>query len=150
MIVIVQRVRQASVSIEDEIYASIGTGMLVLLGIDVEDTLLDADYICTKLIGLRIFSDLQGKMNLALTEVGGEILLISQFTLLANTAKGNRPSYIAAARPEQAIPLYEYVINQLNKSLGHEIKTGVFGADMKVGLTNDGPVTIIINSKDKK
>jgi D-tyrosyl-tRNA(Tyr) deacylase len=149
MIAIVQRVSEASVTIEGQVHGKINQGFLVLLGIthtDVED---DLNWIAQKIIGLRVFSDSEGKMNLDLTSINGNILLISQFTLHASTKKGNRPSFIEAARPEMAIPLYEKMIIKLNSLIGHKIETGIFGADMKVALINDGPVTIILDSKNK-
>jgi len=149
MIAVIQRVSEASVKIEDKIKGSIQKGFLILLGITHEDTLEDVEWLSKKIIGMRIFSDEEGKMNLDLKSVNGDILLISQFTLHASTKKGNRPSFIEAARPEIAIPLYEQMIKQLSKELGKAIKTGEFGADMKVSLVNDGPVTIIIDSKNK-
>ncbi len=149
MIAVIQRVSEASVKIEDKIKGSIQTGFLILLGITHDDTLEDVEWLSKKIIGMRIFSDEEGKMNLDLKSVNGDILLISQFTLHASTKKGNRPSFIEAARPEIAIPLYEQMIKQLSKELGKAIKTGEFGADMKVSLVNDGPVTIIIDSKNK-
>jgi D-tyrosyl-tRNA(Tyr) deacylase len=121
---------------------------VVLLGIHVNDTAADVDYLAAKIYGLRIFSDAEGKMNLSLDQVNGEILLVSQFTLHADTRKGNRPSYLLAARPEQAVPLYEQMIQKLSQFMGNPIQTGVFGADMQVSLCNDGPVTIIIDSKN--
>ena len=149
MIAIIQRVSQASVTIEDKIKGEIGIGFLVLLGITHSDTDEDLDWLSKKIIGLRIFSDEEGKMNLDLVTVKGNILLISQFTLHASTKKGNRPSFIEAAKPEIAIPLYEKMVIKLSTDLGKNIKTGIFGADMKVALVNDGPVTIIIDSKNK-
>lgn len=149
MIAVIQRVSEASVKIEDKIKGSIQTGFLILLGITHDDTLEDVEWLSKKIIGMRIFSDEEGKMNLDLKSVNGDILLISQFTLHASTKKGNRPSFIEAARPEIAIPLYEQMIKQLSKDLGKDIQTGEFGADMKVSLVNDGPVTIIIDSKNK-
>lgn len=149
MIAVIQRVSEASVKIEENIKGSIQTGFLILLGITHDDTLEDVEWLSKKIVGMRIFSDEEGKMNLDLKSVNGDILLISQFTLHASTKKGNRPSFIEAARPEIAIPLYEQMIKQLSKELGKEIQTGEFGADMKVSLINDGPVTIIIDSKNK-
>ena len=149
MIAIIQRVSQASVTIEDKIKGEIGIGFLVLLGVTHSDTDEDLDWLSKKIIGLRIFSDEEGKMNLDLATVKGNILLISQFTLHASTKKGNRPSFIEAAKPEIAIPLYEKMVIKLSTDLGKNIKTGIFGADMKVALVNDGPVTIIIDSKNK-
>ena len=149
MIAIIQRVSKASVTIDQKTHSEIGVGLLILLGIAENDTEIDAEWICNKIPPLRIFSDEQGKMNLSLMDIGGEILLISQFTLMANATKGNRPSYISAAKPLIAIPLYNYCVEKLNKILDNKLKTGVFGADMKVSLLNDGPVTIILNSKEK-
>jgi D-aminoacyl-tRNA deacylase len=149
MIAVVQRVSQASVTIESKIKGQIGLGFLVLLGITHTDTDEDIDWLTKKIIGLRVFSDSEGKMNLDLATVGGNILLISQFTLHASTKKGNRPSFIEAARPEIAIPIYEKMISKLSQDLGKNIESGTFGADMKVGLVNDGPVTIILDSKNK-
>lgn len=148
MKIVIQRVSQASVSINLQEYAAIGPGMLILLGIEHADTEADADYLVKKAVQLRIFNDEEGVMNLPIQEVEGEFLLISQFTLHAKTRKGNRPSYIEAARPEQAIPLYEYFIARLKESSGLPVKTGQFGASMQVNLINDGPVTIIIDSKE--
>ena len=150
MIAVIQRVSEASVKTEGVIKGQIGLGFLVLLGIAHEDTTEDIDWLSKKIAGLRIFSDAEGKMNLSLQEVNGDILLISQFTLHASTKKGNRPSYINAARPEVAIPLYKSFIAATEKELGKPIQTGEFGADMKVSLINDGPVTIIIDTKEKK
>jgi D-tyrosyl-tRNA(Tyr) deacylase len=149
MIAVIQRVSQASVQIEGSAKASINTGYLILLGITHSDTSEDIEWLSKKIVNMRIFSDPEGKLNLALSEVNGDILLISQFTLHASTKKGNRPSFIEAARPEVAIPLYEQMIQALEKELGRQIFTGKFGADMKVSLINDGPVTIIIDSKNK-
>lgn len=150
MKVVIQRVSQASVTIDNVVKSSINMGYMILLGIEESDTTEDLEWLSKKIIGLRIFSDAEGKMNLDIKEVNGDLLLISQFTLHAQTKKGNRPSYIKAARPEQAIPLYEQFIKQLNFDLGKQIFTGEFGADMKVALVNDGPVTIIIDSKNKE
>lgn len=149
MIVVIQRASEASVKIEGEIKASIGNGLMILLGIEEADGQEDIDWLTRKIINLRIFPDEAGVMNKSLLEADGEILLISQFTLHASTKKGNRPSYIKAARPETAIPLYEQMISSLEKELGKSIGTGEFGADMKVSLVNDGPVTIVIDSKNK-
>ncbi|MFM7019377.1 MAG: D-aminoacyl-tRNA deacylase [Aquirufa sp.] len=148
MIAVIQRASSAQLHIEGQLHASIERGFVVLLGIHVEDTATDVDYLVSKIHGLRIFSDEEGKMNLSLEQVGGQILLVSQFTLQADTRKGNRPSYMSAARPEQAIPLYEQMIQKLTNAMGSTIQTGVFGADMQVSLCNDGPVTIIIDSKN--
>lgn len=150
MLVVIQRVSEASVKIEGEVKGEIQKGLLILLGIAQGDGQEDIDWLVKKIIHLRIFGDEEGKMNLSLLDIQGEILLISQFTLHASTKKGNRPSFIEAARPEQAIPLYEQFIQKLSQTLVKEIQTGVFGADMKVSLLNDGPVTIIIDSKNKK
>ncbi|WP_373397668.1 D-aminoacyl-tRNA deacylase [Algoriphagus halophilus] len=149
MIVVIQRVSEASVKIEGTIKSAIGTGMMVLVGIENEDNQEDISWLSRKIINLRIFPDENGVMNKSLIEVNGDLLLISQFTLHASTKKGNRPSYIKAARPEVAIPLYEKLIQTLEFDLGKKIGTGEFGADMKVSLVNDGPVTIQIDSKNK-
>ena len=149
MITIIQRVSEASVKIEDKIKGEIQAGFLILLGITHTDTKEDIEWLSKKIVGMRIFSDDESKMNLDISSVNGNILLISQFTLHASTKKGNRPSFIEAARPEIAIPLYEKMILQLEKDLGKPIQTGEFGADMKVSLINDGPVTIILDSKNK-
>jgi D-aminoacyl-tRNA deacylase len=149
MIAILQRVSEASVKIEGQIKGEIGVGFMVLLGITHTDTYEDIEWLAKKIVGMRIFSDEERKMNLDLEAVGGNILLISQFTLHASTKKGNRPSFIEAARPEIAIPLYEKMIVQLENLLGKSIQTGEFGADMKVSLVNDGPVTIVIDSKNR-
>ena len=148
MRVVIQRVREASVKINDEIVGEIQQGLLVLLGIEHVDSELDADYLIQKLIDLRIFGDVEGKMNLSVSDISGNLLIVSQFTLFADTKKGNRPSFIRSARPEQAIPLYDYFLSQLNKSFSGKIEKGVFGANMQVELINDGPVTIILDSKD--
>ncbi|EMR02099.1 D-aminoacyl-tRNA deacylase [Cesiribacter andamanensis] len=150
MIAVLQRVTEASCTIEGSVKSRIGAGLLVLLGIEEADSREDLEWLSKKIVQMRIFNDEQGVMNRSLLEVGGELLLISQFTLHASTKKGNRPSYIKAARPSIAIPLYEATIAQLEQELGKPIQTGAFGADMKVGLFNDGPVTIIIDSKDRK
>lgn len=149
MIAVIQRVTQASVTIDNEIKGQIGLGFMVLLGITHIDTQEDIEWLSKKIVGLRVFGDEEGKMNLDLKSVDGNILLISQFTLHASTKKGNRPSFIEAARPEIAIPLYKKMIAQLEFDLGKHIETGIFGADMKVSLLNDGPVTIIIDSKNR-
>jgi D-aminoacyl-tRNA deacylase len=149
MIAVIQRVSQASVTIEDKINGEIGLGFMVLLGITHTDTEEDIEWLSKKIVGLRVFGDEEGKMNLDINVVGGNILLISQFTLHASTKKGNRPSFIEAARPEIAIPLYKKMIAQLTFDLGKPIETGIFGADMKVSLINDGPVTIVIDSKNR-
>ena len=150
MRVVIQRVSEASVKVDGAIVGAIQAGLMVLLGIHNEDTLEDIQWISNKLVQMRIFDDAEGVMNHSVQEMGGSILLISQFTLYAATKKGNRPSYIAAAKPEVSIPLYAAMIQQLEKDLGVPIQTGKFGADMKVALTNDGPVTITIDSKNKE
>lgn len=147
---VIQRVSEASVKIDDAIYSEIQKGFLVLVGIEEGDTKEDVDWLCQKLIGMRIFADADDKMNLSLQDINGDILLVSQFTLFASTKKGNRPSFIKSAKPDIAIPLYEYCIQQLSQLLNKPIKTGQFGADMKVSLVNDGPVTILIDSKNKE
>ena len=149
MRVIIQRVSEASVSIDSQVKAKIGYGLMILVGISTEDNQEDIDWLTQKIINLRVFNDENGKMNLSLLDVKGEVLLISQFTLFASTKKGNRPSFIQSAKPEIAVLLYEQLIESL-KATGIEIKTGRFGADMKVSLTNDGPVTISIDSKNKE
>ncbi len=147
MRVVVQRVSGASVTISKKMVSSIGKGMLVLLGIEEADTGADIEWLVRKIVQLRIFADENGVMNLPVTEVNGDILVVSQFTLHASTKKGNRPSYIRAARPETAIPLYEKFVRELELALGKKAGTGEFGAMMDVALVNDGPVTIIIDSK---
>ena len=149
MKVVIQRVSEASVMIDGEVYSQINQGFLVLLGVGQTDDEKDINYLVQKILGLRIFSDPEGKMNCSLDEVNGEVLLISQFTLFASTKKGNRPSYIDAAPPGMAIPLYKKFNEIIQASLGSRLKTGIFGADMKVSLINDGPVTIQIDSKNK-
>ncbi|MBC3783994.1 D-aminoacyl-tRNA deacylase [Spirosoma utsteinense] len=150
MIAVIQRVSQASVTINNQVNGQIGIGFLVLLGVTHTDTQEDVDWLSKKIVGMRIFNDADDKMNLDLTSVGGDILLISQFTLHSSTKKGNRPGFTEAARPELATPLYEQMIAQLTHDLGKPIQTGVFGADMKVNLLNDGPVTILIDSKNRQ
>lgn len=147
---VIQRVTRASVHIDGQLRSQIQQGLLVLLGIEEQDDDEDIEWLCGKIFRMRIFSDSQGLMNLSLEEINGELLLISQFTLHASTKKGNRPSFIRAARPEQAIPLYEKMIKALELNLKKKIGTGIFGADMQVELVNDGPVTIIIDSKNKE
>lgn len=147
---VIQRVTKASVTIEGEINGEIGNGLLVFIGIEDADTDEDIQWLSNKIVNLRIFNDENGVMNISLKEVNGDILLISQFTLHASAKKGNRPSYIKASKPEIAVPLYEKMINQLSNDLGKTIQTGVFGADMKVELLNDGPVTIVIDTKNKE
>lgn len=150
MRILIQRVSEASVIIEEKTNGAIKTGLLILLGIEPSDSEEDADWLVRKTSSLRIFADENGVMNLSATDIKAEYLVISQFTLHASTKKGNRPSYIKAARPEQAIPLYEYFITELNKISESEVQAGIFGADMKVNLTNDGPVTIWIDSKNRE
>jgi D-tyrosyl-tRNA(Tyr) deacylase len=150
MRILIQRTTEASVKIEGEIIGSIENGFVVLVGIEHEDETSDADWLIQKLIGLRIFSDENGKMNLSIQEIDGSFLVISQFTLHASTKKGNRPSYIQAAKPEQAIPLYNYFVEELKSKSNLKVETGQFGADMKVSLINDGPVTIWIDSKNRE
>lgn len=150
MIALVQRVSEASVTIENEVKGKIGPGLLILLGIEDADSQEDIDWLSRKVANLRIFNDEDGIMNKSLLDADGEILIISQFTLHASTKKGNRPSYIKAAKPDVAIPLYEQFITATEQQIGKKVATGEFGADMKVGLVNDGPVTIIIDTKDKK
>ena len=156
---VIQRVSKASVTIEarlndtvgqGKVHASIEDGLLVLVGIEDADTTEDIEWLSGKITNLRIFNGNDGVMNISIKETGGNILLISQFTLHASTKKGNRPSYIKSAKPDVAVPLYEKMIQQLSNDLGKEIKTGIFGADMKVELLNDGPVTIFIDSKNKE
>lgn len=150
MRVIVQRVSEASVKVDGKITGAIGKGLLVLVGIEDSDTMEDITWLSNKIVNLRIFNDANGVMNIGLKEDGGDILLVSQFTLHASTKKGYRPSYIRASKPDVAIPLYEKMIAQLAQDLGKPIQTGIFGADMKVALLNDGPVTIFIDTKDKE
>jgi D-tyrosyl-tRNA(Tyr) deacylase len=150
MRVVIQRVSAASVTVAGETIASIQKGMLLLVGIEEADAHEDVLWLTSKIINLRIFADENGVMNRALKESNGDIIVVSQFTLHASTKKGNRPSYIKAARPEKAIPLYEDFIHQIENQLDKKIQTGVFGADMQVALVNDGPVTIIIDSKNRE
>lgn len=147
---VIQRVSEASVTIEGNKVADIKAGLLVLVGIEDADTQEDIDWLSAKIVKLRIFGDEEGLMNRSIEDISGEIIIVSQFTLHAATKKGNRPSYIRAAKPDVAIPLYEAFVNQMQKELGTKIQTGVFGADMKVALLNDGPVTIIIDTKNKE
>ena len=149
MKVVIQRVSSASVTIETEIVANIQRGLLVLVGIEDDDSQEDINWLSQKIINLRIFGDANEVMNLSVKDIQGEIIIVSQFTLHASTKKGNRPSYIKASKPETAIPLYEKFIQQMELELGKKIQTGKFGTDMKVELVNDGPVTIIIDSKNK-
>jgi D-tyrosyl-tRNA(Tyr) deacylase len=149
MITVIQRVSEANVSIDQKLKSKIKKGLLILLGIGHEDNQEDIDWLISKISNLRIFSDIDDKMNLSIQDINGEVLVVSQFTLLASTKKGNRPSFTNAASPDLAIPLYEQFVCKLSESLNKEIQTGTFGADMKVGLVNDGPVTIIIDSKNR-
>ena len=146
---VIQRVSQASVTIDSKIVATIQKGLLVLVGIEDADNQEDINWLCQKIANLRIFGDEDEVMNLSVKDIDGEIIVVSQFTLQASTKKGNRPSYIKAAKPEVAIPLYEQFVRQLEKELGKKVQTGIFGADMEVSLLNDGPVTIVIDSKNK-
>jgi len=146
---VIQRVSSSSVTIGGEVVATIDYGMMVLVGFEEADTQEDIDWMCRKIAALRIFDDENGVMNLSVTDTGGEVLVVSQFTLFASTKKGNRPSYIFAAKPEISIPLYEKFKKTLSDCIGKEIQCGEFGAEMKVALVNDGPVTIIIDSKNK-
>ena len=150
MKILIQRVSHASIEVEHTLHAQIKSGLLIFLGIEKGDDSSDVDYLVGKSAALRIFSDPDGKMNLSIQDVGGEALIVSQFTLHASTKKGNRPSYVKAARPEHAIPLYQYFIQKMNLELPEKVKSGVFGADMKIQLLNDGPVTIMIDSKNKE
>ncbi|WP_116786932.1 D-aminoacyl-tRNA deacylase [Flavobacterium psychrotrophum] len=147
---VLQRVTEASVTIEGERVADIKTGLLILVGIEDADTAEDINWLTGKIVKLRIFADDAGVMNCSVQDIAGDIIVVSQFTLHANTKKGNRPSYIKAARPEVAIPLYEAFVMQLESDLGKPVQTGKFGADMKVSLLNDGPVTILIDTKNKE
>ena len=147
---VVQRVSKASVTVEGEIISKIGLGLLILLGVENEDAKADIEWLSRKIVNLRIFNDEEGVMNKSLLEINGEAIVVSQFTLQASTKKGNRPSYLKAAKPEIAIPAYENFIERLEIDLGKKVGTGVFGADMKVELLNDGPVTITIDTKNKE
>ena len=149
MKIIIQRVSEASVTVDKKTVSSIQKGFLILLGVGIEDTLEDINWLTNKIINLRIFSDNNNKMNLSIKDVNGNIIVVSQFTLMASVKKGNRPSYIKAARPEISIPLYEKFVKQLEIELNKKISTGVFGADMKISLINDGPVTIAMDSKNR-
>lgn len=150
MKVVIQRVSRANVKVDGNITAEIGEGLLVLLGIEDADTDEDIQWLSKKIVNLRIFNDESGVMNKSVMDIKGNILLVSQFTLHASTKKGNRPSYLKASKPEFAIPMYEKMISQLETDLGKKVQTGIFGADMKIGLLNDGPVTIIIDTKNKE
>ena len=147
---VIQRVAKASVTIEGKVHSQIGMGLLVLLGIEDADTTEDIEWVSGKIVNLRIFDDADGVMNESVINKKGELILVSQFTLYASTKKGNRPSYIKASKPDVAVPLYEKMIRQLSNDLGKEIGTGIFGADMKIELLNDGPVTIVIDSKNRE
>ncbi len=150
MRVVIQRVLEASVVVDEKVVGSIKNGLLVLLGIEDADTEEDIHWLSNKIVGLRLFDDQDGVMNLSVKDIGGDILLISQFTLMASTKKGNRPSYIKASKPPIAVPLYELMIATLSNDLGKAVQTGIFGANMKVSLLNNGPVTITIDSKNKE
>lgn len=147
---VIQRVSRASVTVEDRIISEIQNGLLVLLGIENADSQEDIEWLSRKIINLRIFNDANGVMNESLLDIDGEVIVVSQFTLQAATKKGNRPSYIKAAKPNLAIPIYEKFVLQIEKDLGRKVGTGIFGADMKVALLNDGPVTISIDTKNKE
>lgn len=149
MRILIQRVKSASVSINNEIHSSIAKGLLILVGIEEADNQEDIDWLCKKASQLRIFNDEKGVMNLSVKDINGEVLIVSQFTLHAKTAKGNRPSYIKAAKPEISIPLYEKFCANMQELIEKEVKTGVFGADMQISLINDGPVTIWMDSKER-
>lgn len=150
MRVCIQRVSHASVTINEQVRSAIGIGLLVLVGIEDTDTREDIEWLSQKIVNLRIFNDAEGVMNISVKDSGGDIIAVSQFTLHASTKKGNRPSYIRAAKPDIAIPLYNAFVSQLEKDLGRPVGTGEFGADMKVSLINDGPVTIWMDSKQKE
>ncbi|TYP75879.1 D-aminoacyl-tRNA deacylase [Aquimarina intermedia] len=150
MRVIIQRVLKASVTVEGEVISNIADGLLILLGIEAEDTDADSKWLSGKISRLRIFADENGVMNRSIQDIDGEVIVVSQFTLFASTKKGNRPSYIKAASPEIATPIYERFVNQLELDLGKKVGTGIFGKDMKVNLINDGPVTLLIDTKNKE
>ena len=150
MRVVIQRVLEVSVVVDEKVVGSIKNGLLVLLGIEDADTQDDINWLSNKIVGLRLFDDPDGVMNVSVKDIGGDILLVSQFTLMASTKKGNRPSYIKASKPPVAVPLYEQMIATLSTELGKAVQTGIFGADMKVNLINNGPVTITIDSKIKE
>ena len=150
MRVVIQRVLEASVVVDAKVVGSIKNGLLVLLGIEDADTQDDINWLSNKIVGLRLFDDSEGVMNVSVKDIGGDILLVSQFTLMASTKKGNRPSYIKASKPPVAVPLYEQMIATLSTELGKAVQTGIFGADMKVSLINNGPVTITMDSKIKE
>lgn len=150
MKIVIQRVSESSVTVDGKIIAQIQAGLLILLGIENEDTQEDINWLVSKIINLRIFADENGIMNLSVKDIDGEVIVVSQFTLYASTKKGNRPSYIKASKPDIAIPLYEKFVSKLETDFGRKIQTGEFGSDMKVSLLNDGPVTIVIDSKNKE
>ena len=150
MRIVIQRVKKASVSIDEQIVANINHGLLILLGIENADNENDIKWLVQKILGLRIFSDAEGKMNLSVSDIQGEILIVSQFTLFASTVKGNRPSFLKSAKPDISIPLYENFLETIKKETSLKIETGQFGADMEVSLINDGPVTIIIDSQARE
>ncbi|HSD08071.1 D-aminoacyl-tRNA deacylase [Flavobacterium sp.] len=147
---VIQRVSSASVTVDNKVISEIQKGLLVLVGIEDVDTQEDTNWLCQKIANLRIFGDENEVMNLSVKDVDGDIIVVSQFTLHASTKKGNRPSYIKASKPDIAIPMYENFVQQMEKELGKKVQTGIFGADMKVALLNDGPVTIVIDSKNKE
>ncbi len=149
MIAVIQRVTHASVTIDEKVKSEINKGLLILVGIEDADNQEDIDWLATKIINLRIFNDAEGTMNVSVKDDGGDVIVVSQFTLQASTKKGNRPSYIKAAKPDTAIPLYAKFVNAIELNLGKPVQTGEFGADMKVSLLNDGPVTIVIDTKNK-
>lgn len=149
MKVVIQRVKQSEVRIDGAIKAQIGQGLMILVGIEEIDNQEDIEWLCRKIIGLRIFEDQNQVMNLSVQDIGGDLIVVSQFTLQASTKKGNRPSYIKAAKPEIAIPLYESFVKCLEENMGKKVGTGTFGADMQVSLVNDGPVTILIDSQNR-
>ena len=149
MIAVIQRVTRASVTIDQNVHAAIGAGLLVLVGVEEADDSEDIDWLASKIANLRIFNDEAGVMNVSVRDINGELLVVSQFTLHASTKKGNRPSYIKAARPDKAVPVYEAFVKKVSSEIGKPVQTGVFGADMKIELVNDGPVTILIDTKNK-
>lgn len=150
MRIVIQRVKSASVTIDGHLKSSIGSGLLILVGVEDADDLSDVEWLTKKSVNLRIFNDENGVMNRSLLEAGGEVLIVSQFTLFASTKKGNRPSYIRASGPAHAVPLYEAYCSRMSEAVGHPVATGEFGADMQVALVNDGPVTICIDSRNKE
>ena len=150
MKVVIQRVSSASVTVDNKVISEIQKGLLVLVGIEDADTEEDTNWLCQKIANLRIFGDENEVMNLSVKDVDGDVIVVSQFTLHASTKKGNRPSYLKASKPDVAIPIYENFVQQMEKELGKKVQTGIFGADMKVALVNDGPVTIVMDSKNKE